>query len=225
MKIVREYISEAFKVLRGPSIEKVRATYPKILKLLDGEANLFIGNTKEIADYVVYEWEELTGFSRNEMYKDLFNEEWPEIIWEIVYNYKLNPEEFYMALEDSYSEMKAFKFNESERSGPEWEALKRTAAAKRKVEFNSTFKIIPGLILSKLDYIENPELGDKNNYEFINDGSPEELPQYSEGELMGEYKDCYSFIHTESGNAYYAKKEDVKLAPEGRMIDVYRVVK
>jgi hypothetical protein len=111
---------------------------------------------------------------------------------------------------------------ENERSGPEWEALKRAAMMKNQANFINSFELIPGLALSKLDYIENPELGDKNNYEFIDDGSQEELPQYSEGELMGDYKGCYSFIHTETGNAYYAKKEDVKIAPEGRMIDVYK---
>ena len=111
------------------------------------------------------------------------------------------------------------------KEGPEWEKLKMIHQNKLNQDFDKFFKIVHNLYLSKIDYIENPEIDGKENYEFIDEGSFEELPQYSVGIWMGTYKNCYSFLHEESGNAYYAKKEEVKEAHEGQMIEVYKAIK
>jgi len=113
---------------------------------------------------------------------------------------------------------------ENERSGPEWEALKKAAILKKQQQFSNTFELIPGLGISKIEFTEDP-IEDKFNFEFVSDGNFDNLPQYSEGELIGDYGLCYSFLHIESGNAYYVKKKDIEETPEGNIINVYKVKK
>ena len=116
-------------------------------------------------------------------------------------------------------------FEMTGREGPEWEKLKMIYQSKLEQDFDKFFKIVHDLYLSKTDYIENVEIDGHENYEFIDNGSTEGLTQYSVGVWMGTYKNCYSFLHEESGNIYYAKKTDVKEIPEGRDIEVFKAIK
>jgi len=111
------------------------------------------------------------------------------------------------------------------REGSDWQKLKMIHNSKLKQDFDKFFELIPNLFLSKTDYIEDVEVDRSNDYEFIDEGSSEELAEYSRGIKIGHYKNCYSFLHEESGNAYYAKKEEVKETPEGRLIEVYKTKK
>ena len=116
-------------------------------------------------------------------------------------------------------------YEATDREGPEWEKLKMIYNSKMKDDFDDFFVIIHDLYLAKTDYIENVETGNKDDYEFVDTGSTENLSQYSPGIWMGTYRNCYSFLHEESGNVYYAKKEDVREIPEGRDIEVYKAIK
>ena len=116
-------------------------------------------------------------------------------------------------------------FETTGREGPEWEKLKMIYNSKMKNEFSDNFAIINDLVLSKTDDIENPEIDGHKDYEFVDSGSIEKLEQYSLGTWLGTHKNCYSFLHEDSGNVYYAKKEEVKETPVGRSIEVYKAKK